>query len=156
MSTFTVKAEIRWSDIDPNFHVLHSKYYDYCANARLLILQQYGVSMQVIQETHIGPILFREECVFKRELKFGDEIEIKVKLLKANADFSRWSFANEIWKNGDTLAAIVTVDGLGWIPKKENWPYLLNYISKRLQQCRMQMILIHREVKFLKLDFSMN
>jgi len=114
MSTFTVKADIRWSDIDPNFHVLHSKYYDYCANARLLILAQYGVTMQVIQETHIGPILFREECVFKRELKFGDEIEIRIKLLKANADFSRWSFINEIWKNGDTLAAIVTVDG-AWL-----------------------------------------
>lgn len=114
MSTFTVKAEIRWSDIDPNFHVLHSKYYDYCANARLLILQQYGITMEVIQQTHIGPILFREECVFKRELKFGDEIEIRIKLLKANADFSRWSFTNEIWKNGYTLAAVITVDG-AWL-----------------------------------------
>ena len=111
MSTFTVKAEIRWSDIDPNFHVLHSKYYDYCANARLLILAQYGITMQIIQEEHIGPILFREEAVFKRELKFGDEIEIRIKLLKANDDFSRWSFANEIWKNGDTLAAVITVEG---------------------------------------------
>jgi acyl-CoA thioester hydrolase len=111
MSTFTVKAEIRWSDIDPNFHVLHSKYYDYCANARLNILAQNGMTMQVIQEEHIGPILFREEAIFKRELKFGDEIEIRISLLKANEDFSRWSFKNEIWKNGDTLAAIITVDG---------------------------------------------
>ena len=92
MSTFTVKTEIRWSDIDPNFHVLHSKYYDYCANARLLIMAQYGITMQVLQEEHIGPILFREEAVFKKELKFGDEI----------------------WKNNDTLAAIVTVDG-AWL-----------------------------------------
>jgi len=114
MSTFTVKAEIRWSDIDPNFHVLHSKYYDYCANARLLILAQYGITMQVLQEERIGPILFREEAVFKRELKFGDDIEIRIKLLKANDDFSRWSFSNEIWKNGDTLAAVVTVDG-AWL-----------------------------------------
>ena len=114
MSTFTVKAEIRWSDIDPNFHVLHSKYYDYCANARLLILAQYGITMHVLQEERIGPILFREEAVFKRELKFGDEIEIRIKLLKANDDFSRWSFANEIWKNGDILAAVVTVDG-AWL-----------------------------------------
>ena len=111
MATFTVKADIRWSDIDPNFHVLHSKYYDYCANARLIVLAHSGITMQVIQEEKIGPILFREECVFKRELKFGDEIEIRIKLLKATADFSRWSFVNEIWKNGDTLAAVVTVDG---------------------------------------------
>ncbi|MES1226015.1 MAG: thioesterase family protein [Bacteroidota bacterium] len=114
MSTFTVKTEIRWSDIDPNFHVLHSKYYDFCANARLLILAQYGITMEVIQQEHIGPILFREEAVFKRELKFGDALEIKIKLLKATADYSRWSFVNEIWKNGDTLAAVVTVDG-AWL-----------------------------------------
>jgi acyl-CoA thioester hydrolase len=111
MATFTAKAAIRWADIDPNFHVLHSKYYDYCANARMEILSQYGITMQLVQEEHIGPILFREECVFKRELKFGDDIEIRIKLLKATADFSRWSFVNEIWKNGDTLAAVVTVDG---------------------------------------------
>jgi acyl-CoA thioester hydrolase len=111
MATFTGKAEIRWADIDPNFHVLHSKYYDYCANARMGILAQYGITMQVIQAEHVGPILFREECVFKRELKFGDTIEIKIKLSKATDDFSRWSFVNEIWKNGDTLAAVVTVDG---------------------------------------------
>jgi acyl-CoA thioester hydrolase len=59
----------------------------------------------------IGPILFKEECVSRRELKFGADVEIRIKLLKATADFSRWSFINEIWKNGDTLAAIVTVDG---------------------------------------------
>jgi acyl-CoA thioester hydrolase len=111
MEAIIVKAEIRWADIDPNFHVLHSKYYDYCANARMQVLAERGITMAVIQQVHIGPILFREECVFKRELKFGDTVEIKLKLLKATADFSRWSFVNEIWKNGDTLAAVVTVDG---------------------------------------------
>ncbi|MGF2414312.1 thioesterase family protein [Ferruginibacter sp.] len=55
MATFIAKAAIRWADIDPNFHVLHSKYYDYCANARMDILSQYGITMQVVQEEHIGP-----------------------------------------------------------------------------------------------------
>lgn len=111
MATYTVKAAIRWSDIDPNFHVLHSKYYDYCTNARMEILAVHGVTMKAIKEESVGPILFREECVFKSELNFGDEIEIRIKLLKATEDFSRWSFVNEIWKNNDTLAAVVTVDG---------------------------------------------
>lgn len=111
MNEIIIKAAIRWSDIDPNFHVLHSKYYDYCANARMEVLAANGITMNAIQEHHIGPVLLREECVFKRELKFGDEVEIRIKLLKADAEFSRWSFINEIWKNGDTLAAVVTVDG---------------------------------------------
>lgn len=105
------KAEIRWADIDPNFHVLHSKYYDYCANARMNILQKNGVTMQAIQQYNIGPILLREECVFKRELKFGDTIEIRIALKSTDETFTRWSFINEIWKNGDTLAAVITVDG---------------------------------------------
>lgn len=111
MTPITISAEIRWSDIDPNFHVLHSKYYDYCANARMLVLEQKGITMQQIQQFQIGPVLLREECVFRRELKFGDAIEIKIMMQKATPDFSRWSFINEIWKNKDTLAAIVTVDG---------------------------------------------
>jgi acyl-CoA thioester hydrolase len=111
MNQLIEKAEIRWADIDPNFHVLHSKYYDYCANARMQVLQKNGVTMQAIQQYNIGPILLREECVFKRELKFGDSIEIRIALKSTDESFTRWSFINEIWKNGDTLAAVITVDG---------------------------------------------
>ncbi len=114
MNAITVKSEIRWADIDANFHVLHSKYYDFCADARMKALTTAGISMQLIQQFGVGPVLLREEAVFKRELKFGDAIEIRIYLQKASDDFSRWSFVNEIWKNNDTLAAIVTVDG-AWI-----------------------------------------
>jgi len=111
MNIITVKTEIRWADIDANFHVLHSKYYDYCADARMKALNNNGITMQSIQQYQVGPVLLREECVFKRELKFGDEVQIKILLQKATPDFSRWSFVNEIWKNKDILAAVVTVDG---------------------------------------------
>ena len=30
---------------------------------------------------------------------------------KSNDDFSRWTMVHEIWKNGDTLSAVITVDG---------------------------------------------
>lgn len=114
MNPITIKSDIRWADIDANFHVLHSRYYDYCADARMKALQSGGITMQLIQQHGVGPVLLREECVFKRELKFGDAIEIRIFLQKATDDFSRWSFVNEIWKNNDTLAAVVTVDG-AWI-----------------------------------------
>lgn len=111
MDPITVSSDIRWADIDANFHVLHSRYYDYCADARMKALSKGGLTMQLIQQHQVGPVLLREECVFKRELKFGDEIEIRISMLHATDDFSRWSFVNEIWKNKDTLAAVVTVDG---------------------------------------------
>ena len=111
MNEYSKKIEIRWSDVDPNFHVRHSVYYDFGAYCRVCFLTEHGITPAVMFQHHIGPILFREECVFKREIKFGDEITINFKLEKVSADYSKWTMIHEIWKNGDTLAAILTVDG---------------------------------------------
>jgi acyl-CoA thioester hydrolase len=32
-------------------------------------------------------------------------------LAKANDDFSRWTMVHEIWKNENTLSAVITLDG---------------------------------------------
>jgi acyl-CoA thioester hydrolase len=111
MDKYSKKIEIRWADLDPNFHVLHSKYYDYGAYCRMSFLTEHGVTAQLMQEQHIGPIIFREECIFKREIRFGDELEVFLKLSKCNEDGSRWSMVHELWINSDTLAALITIDG---------------------------------------------
>lgn len=108
---FTQVFTIQWADLDPNFHVRHSVYYDWAATTRLLYLQHMGVDTAFLQQHHIGPILFREEAIFKREIRFGDVIEIDVKLRSARRDFSRWGWTQQIIKNNDTLAAIIHVDG---------------------------------------------
>ncbi|MEP7164014.1 MAG: acyl-CoA thioesterase [Ferruginibacter sp.] len=110
MKSFSVELEIRWSDLDPNFHVLHSKYYDFAAFCRMAFLVENGLTPELMKEYHVGPILFREECFFKKEIKFGDEISINLKLSKMTTDFSRWSMDHEIWKNGKTLAAAMNID----------------------------------------------
>ena len=114
MSAFLKPVEVRWSDLDPNFHLRHSVYYDYGAFARISFLEEHGLTAAVMAANQIGPILFREECVFKREIRLGDTITIDVELLSAREDQSRWSIRHNIWKNGDTLAALLTVDG-AWI-----------------------------------------
>ena len=111
MESFTSKLEIRWADLDPNFHVLHSKYYDFGAYCRMAFLVENGLTPQLMKELNIGPILFREECFFKRELNFGDEITITLKLSKTTSNYSRWSMAHEIFKNGDILSATINIDG---------------------------------------------
>ncbi|QEC42703.1 acyl-CoA thioesterase [Pseudobacter ginsenosidimutans] len=114
MSAFLKPVEVRWSDLDPNFHLRHSVYYDYGAFARISFLEEHGLTAAVMAANQIGPILFREECVFKREIRLGDTITIDVELLSAREDQSRWSIRHNIWKNGDTLSAVLTVDG-AWI-----------------------------------------
>ena len=114
MNNFIKSIEVRWSDLDPNFHVLHSKYYDFGAYCRMAFLIENGLSPATMLEHKIGPILFREECVFKKEILFGDKVTVNVKVDKVTADFGRWTMIHEIYKNDETLAAIITADG-AWL-----------------------------------------
>ena len=117
MDKYSKTLEVRWADLDPNFHVLHSRYYDFGAYCRMAFLTEHGMTPAEMVEKNIGPVVFREECVFKREIKFGDQVEIFLKLRRCNADASRWSMEHEIWTNGDTLAALISLDG-AWIDTK--------------------------------------
>lgn len=114
MSLFKVPVEIRWSDLDPNFHLRHSAYYDFGAYCRIAFLTLHGCTPSVMLQYKLGPILFREECVFKKEIHFGDLVEIDLKLKKSTADFSRWTMVHRISKNENKLSAIITIDG-AWI-----------------------------------------
>jgi acyl-CoA thioester hydrolase len=111
MNDFKRTIQIRWSDLDPNFHLRHSVYYDWGAFCRVEFLNEYGLTAQVMQSLQFGPILFKEECVFRREIKLGDKVDIDLHLLRSKKDYSKWSIQHQITKNGDTLCAVLTVDG---------------------------------------------
>src|SRR5688572_7921595 len=108
MSSYIKPIEIRWSDLDPNFHLRHSVYYDFGAYIRFSFLEEHGLTSSFMIKHQFGPILFREECVFKREIRKDDVITIDVQLLKARPDHSRWTIQHRIIKNGDEIAALVT------------------------------------------------
>jgi len=114
MPEFSRVIQLRWSDLDPNFHIRHSVYYDWGAFVRIEFLNQFGLNHQVMQELKFGPILFREECVFRKEIRSGDEINMDLQLLRSKKDFSRWSIQHQITKNDGTLCSVLTVDG-AWI-----------------------------------------
>lgn len=114
MQKFSIPIQIRWSDIDQNRHLRHSVYYDYGAMARIEFLNSHGLTSAKFEEIHMGPILFREEAIFRREIKFGDSVTVDVELVKASADFSRWSMRHNFLKPDGTLLAIINIDG-AWI-----------------------------------------
>ena len=117
MDKFSLDVQVRWADLDPNFHLRHSVYYDYGAFVRISFLEEQGLTGSFMAEHHIGPILFREECVFRRELRLGDIVTIDLTLTKSKPDFSRWSIQH-ILKRNNELAATLTVDG-AWIDTKK-------------------------------------
>ena len=113
MDKFVRPVQVRWSDLDPNFHLRHSVYYDWGALARIEFLYEFGLTTSIMQQLNFGPILFREECVFKKEIVMGDEVKIDLQLLKAKHDFSRWSIIHTVFKN-TLVSALITVDG-AWL-----------------------------------------
>jgi acyl-CoA thioester hydrolase len=114
MTDFSYPISIRWSDLDPNFHLRHSAYYDFGAQARVELLNRAGLTAAVMQQHGFGPILFREECVFRREIRYGDKVTIDVKVKSLRKDHSRFSMRHELKRDDGTVCAIITIDG-AWI-----------------------------------------
>ena len=111
MEPFVLPVQIRWADIDSNFHIRHSVYYDWATMCRLHFLEKRGLTPALMQGKQFGPIIFREECVFRKEIKYSDQVSISLKLVKGKRDYSRWTISHEIKKNDDTVCAILTIDG---------------------------------------------
>lgn len=115
MSAKYVKTiQIRWADIDANRHLRHSAYYDYGATLRMMILSENGLTTEKLEQLQIGPVLFREEAIFRREIRLEDVITVDVELLKATPDYGRWSIRHNFLKADGSLAAVINIDA-AWI-----------------------------------------
>lgn len=112
--SYIIPVDIRWSDLDPNFHLRHSVYYDWGAYCRMRFLREHGLDAQVLHSLQVGPVIFREECVFRKEIRFGDVVQIDLAVHAARRDFSRWTLRHTIYKDGEQVAAVLTVEG-AWI-----------------------------------------
>lgn len=106
--------EFRWSDVDANQHVMHSKYYEAAAHCRMSFLKERGITMELLKSLSIGPILFREECSFRKEIYGGEIISVSFQLTKAKRDGSRFSTLHEFKKEDGSIAATLKAD-LAWI-----------------------------------------
>jgi len=116
MNSFELPLTVRWADLDPNGHVRHSVYYDYGAQARITYLDQYGFGIAWMTRHGIGPVLFREEAHFVRELQLGDDLQIDVRLSALSEDRRKWSMRHRITR-GDELCATLDLDG-AWLDLK--------------------------------------
>ncbi|MDX2481110.1 MAG: thioesterase family protein [Desulfuromusa sp.] len=116
MESFEQNIQVRWSDLDPNGHVRHSVYFDFGAQARIAYLQQQGFGIDWMKSNGIGPVLFREEAKFYRELNSGDDLIINVKLSGLSDDHRKWSMHHQILR-GDELCATLDLDG-AWLNLK--------------------------------------
>ena len=108
------EGQVLWSQIDANQHMRHSAYADFGAQARLNMFESVGIKTAKLFELKIGPLIFREEVIYLREVVLGDLMSVTCEVTKSRADGSRWSLRQELYRQDGVKAAIINLDG-AWI-----------------------------------------
>lgn len=116
--SFKVGFTSRWADFDPNNHMRHSAYNDYAAEARVRMFNAYGLSLIEFNKLNIGPVLFREETNFKKEIRLSEDITVEVFLKGMSENGERFRFYHKIYKEDGRLAAEIEIYG-AWLDLKE-------------------------------------
>jgi len=95
----------------------HSAYTDYAAEARVRMFNEYGLNLIEFNKLNIGPILFREETIFRKEIRLSEDISVEVFLKGISENGERFKFSHKIFKTEGSLAAEVEIYG-AWLDLK--------------------------------------
>lgn len=115
-STF-FEGQVLWTQIDANRHLRHSAYADFAAQARSNMLDQYGLTAEKFEQLQIGPILFKEELQYHREITMNEHIRVDVQLQTLDVAKGRFSIIHQLFQSDNKLAATIHIDG-AWLNLK--------------------------------------
>lgn len=112
--TFKETFKTRWSDFDANRHLRHTAYNDYAAEVRVRYFKQQGFTIADFAKDNLGPILFKEETSFFKEIHMGEDVTINLKLKAVSNKTERWKLLHHFFNEKGQLAAEIMVYG-AWI-----------------------------------------
>ncbi|HET7650918.1 MAG TPA: acyl-CoA thioesterase [Gammaproteobacteria bacterium] len=113
-AAYSQTFNIRWADLDPNGHMRHTAYMDYAAQARVGFLAEAGFTMEKFHALHIGPVLFKEETQYLREVRANERITVTTELAGLSANGKHWRIRHRIFNQDNELACVVNVQG-AWL-----------------------------------------
>ncbi len=111
---FNVTFKTKWADFDANRHMRHTAYNDYAAEVRVRYFKEQGMSIEDFAKENLGPILFKEETSFYKEIHMGEDITVNLTLKALSNKLERWKLQHQLFNEADKLAAQVNVYG-AWI-----------------------------------------
>ena len=106
--------QVRWADCDANQHMRHTAYNDYGAHMRMCVFSEHDYDMGRMTALDIGPVLFREDSKYRRELRMQEWISVDYKLSGLSSNALRWHVRHTITKQTGELAATIDVEG-SWL-----------------------------------------
>lgn len=112
-----LETQILWSMIDANGHLRHSAYADLAAQARVNVLAALGLEKEIMK-LGIGPILFKEELTYLKEIRMNDKVKVTVSLRSYRSDGARYSLVSQIIRSDEAVSATVVVEG-AWLDLRQ-------------------------------------
>lgn len=109
--SYSKTFETRWADLDANAHMRHSAYADYGAQARVGFLAEHGFTLDQFQKLQLGPILFREDLRFFREIRAFDIIRVTCEAVGISPNRKHWRIRHRIFRRDGELACTIDCQG---------------------------------------------
>ncbi len=111
---FRAEYEIRWSDLDANRHMKNYAYMQYAIHTRIKFFAMSGFAPDKFNDYQLGPVVFRDELKYYRELHLLDKITVDLCVGGLSADGVRFKLQNNIYQADGELSATVISEG-GWL-----------------------------------------
>lgn len=114
LAAFEERFTVRWSDLDANRHLRNTVFSEYATHTRFRMLESHGFAQADFEALRFGPVMFREEIRYRREVVFGDAVVVNVLFAGLSEDGSHWRVRQEVTRADRKQAAVLTIDG-AWI-----------------------------------------
>ncbi|WP_324192831.1 acyl-CoA thioesterase [Nocardia transvalensis] len=73
---FSIRIDVRVSDLDPQLHVTGPAYQQYADHARFECVQAAGISVEELLRDGFGPVNLETTIRYHRELRAGDSVDV--------------------------------------------------------------------------------
>ena len=107
-----------WKDMDFNQHMKNTAFLEKADDIRLMFFQENNFSISEFSRLKIGPVVFKDNVEYFKEINLLDEIRITIASGGLSEDGSRFILRNEFYRSDGKIAARVTSYGT-WIDLNE-------------------------------------
>lgn len=90
---------VLWSQLDSNGHVNNGVYQFYFDEARMKALEERGFALSEMRKEKIGPVMYRSELDYKKQLHHPDTVLIKTYIKKMEK--ARGVMVQELYRKSD-------------------------------------------------------
>lgn len=118
MAVLTATCEVRWADLDANGHARHTAFMDWATHGRIVAFATHGLTMARFSELGVGPIIFREETDYLREVGGNDRVTISFEFTGGSADWKHFRIRHALARQDGVQCAAVVVRG-SWLNLRE-------------------------------------